>query len=69
MFDNGVWRRRYNYELYKLLKYVDIIKSIELNKIRSEGHIVRMGSSKTIFEFLLPLSIRKVPEADQKING
>lgn len=37
--ENGLWRKRYNHELYKDL---DIIKTIKLNCLRWVGHVFRM---------------------------
>jgi hypothetical protein len=36
---DGVWRRRYNKELYTLFNDVHIIKRIKINRLRWAGHV------------------------------
>ena len=38
---NGVWRRRYNFELYSLFKGVDVVESIKINRLRLVGNVMR----------------------------
>ena len=40
--DSGYWRRRYNFDHYKLFRDVNVLKFIKLNKMRWTGHILRM---------------------------
>ena len=37
--DSGNWRRRYNLELYKFFRDVDILKFIKQNRMIWAGHI------------------------------
>jgi hypothetical protein len=39
---NGVWKIKYNDEVYKLLKEPNIVQSIKINRLRWLGHIRRM---------------------------
>jgi hypothetical protein len=39
---NGVWRIKYNDELYSLCKDLDIVRVIKVVRIRWLGHLVRM---------------------------
>ena len=39
--DSGNWRRRYNFELYKLFRDVNVLKFIKLNRMRWAGDIMR----------------------------
>lgn len=43
--DNGVWRRRYNFELYEKYKQVakgrDVVTSIRIGRLRWAGHVNR----------------------------
>jgi hypothetical protein len=39
--NDGVWRRLYNKELYSLFNDVDIIKIINISRLRWVGHVVR----------------------------
>lgn len=40
--ENGIWRSRYNHELYKLYNGPDIVKVIKVGQLRSLGHLFRM---------------------------
>jgi hypothetical protein len=40
--ENGVWRIKYNVELYGLYKDLDIVRVIKVSMIRWLGHLVRM---------------------------
>jgi hypothetical protein len=46
--DKGTWRKRYNYELYKLFNEPDIIKHIKINRLSWAGHIIRMENSRRV---------------------
>ena len=39
--DNGVWRKRYNQELYALFKDVEISRFIKLTRLQWAGHVRR----------------------------
>jgi hypothetical protein len=36
--DKGQWRRRYNFELYKLHVEPDLVKYIKINRLKWAGH-------------------------------
>jgi dissimilatory sulfite reductase (desulfoviridin) alpha/beta subunit len=38
----GIWRTRYNSELYKLCDEIDLVKVIKLGILRWLGHLFRM---------------------------
>jgi hypothetical protein len=40
--ENGIWRLRYNHELYKLYNEPDIVKVIKVGWLRWLGHLFRM---------------------------
>jgi hypothetical protein len=40
--ENGVWRIKYNNELYSLYKDLDIVRVITVARLRWLGHLVRM---------------------------
>ena len=42
LMDRGVWRIRYNVELYKLYDYVTLSTLIRLKRMTWAGHVVRM---------------------------
>jgi hypothetical protein len=41
--ENGLWRRRYNFELYQLYTDPDIVKFVKVQRLRWAGHIARMS--------------------------
>lgn len=46
VFENGVWRRRYNFELYQLYNEPDIVKAIKINRLRWVGHLERKDETE-----------------------
>jgi hypothetical protein len=46
--DKSTWRKRYNYEFYKLFNEPDIIKYIKINRLSWAGHIIRMENNRTV---------------------
>jgi hypothetical protein len=40
--ENGVWRIKYNDEVYSLCKALDIVRVMKVARIRWLGHLVRM---------------------------
>jgi hypothetical protein len=45
--ENGIWRKRYNYELYEKLNEPNIINYIKVKRLAWAGHLMRMND-KTI---------------------
>ncbi|GFT92480.1 uncharacterized protein TNCV_1053801 [Trichonephila clavipes] len=45
--ENGTWRRRSNFELYRSYKEPDIVNFIKVQRIKWAGHIVRMDEDHT----------------------
>ncbi|GFS73798.1 endonuclease-reverse transcriptase [Trichonephila clavipes] len=48
--ENVLGRQRHNFELYKLFKEADVIKSIKIGCLRFTGHICRMDLSSLAFK-------------------
>jgi hypothetical protein len=46
--ENGTWRRRYNYELYKLFNESDIIGYIKVKRLKWAGHLIRATENRII---------------------
>jgi hypothetical protein len=44
--DKGQWRRRCNFELYKLYDEPDLVKCIKINRLKWAGHIMRMDNNR-----------------------
>jgi hypothetical protein len=44
--DKGQWRRRYNFELYKLYDEPDLVKYIKINRLKWAGHVMRMDNNR-----------------------
>ena len=41
--EEGIWRIRYNFELYQLYKSPDVVTSLKISRLRWLGHVQRMG--------------------------
>jgi hypothetical protein len=48
--ENGVWRIKYNVELYSLYEGLDIVGVIQVTRIRWLGHLVRMDENSACKE-------------------
>jgi hypothetical protein len=44
--DKGQWRRRYNFELYKLHDEPDLVKYIKINRLKLAEHFMRMDNNR-----------------------
>ncbi|CAG9834596.1 unnamed protein product, partial [Diabrotica balteata] len=51
--ENGVWRRRYNFELYRIYQEPDIVKHIKIGRLRWVGHVMRMEQTDPARKTLL----------------
>jgi hypothetical protein len=59
--ENGVWRKRYNHELYELFNEPDIVKYIKINRLGWAGHVIHMDNNRTVEKVFntKPIGIRK----------
>ena len=48
--ENGVWRSRYNDELYSLYGEADIVKDIKISRLRWPGHVIRTGKDNILYK-------------------
>jgi hypothetical protein len=52
--ESEMWSRRYNFEVYRLYKEPDIVKTIKIGRLRWIGHVMRMDVDdpvrKTLFQ-------------------
>ena len=46
--DRGEWRIRWNQELYDIYDDIDVVKRIQIQRIRWLGHVARMDSSNPV---------------------
>jgi hypothetical protein len=46
--ENGTWRRRYNYESYKLFNESDIIGYIKVKRLDWAGHLIHVSENRII---------------------
>ena len=46
--ENGIWRRRYNHELYELFKDSDIVNYIKVKRLAWAGHLTRVSNERTL---------------------
>jgi hypothetical protein len=46
--ENGTWRRRYNYELYKAFNESGIIGYIKVKRLKWTGHLIRASENRII---------------------
>jgi hypothetical protein len=60
--ENGVWRKRYNHELYELFNEPDIVKYIKINRLGWAGHVMCMDTNMTVKKVFntKPVGIRKI---------
>ena len=52
IFENEIWRKRFNRELYEMLKDSDIINFIKINRLRWAGHVAWMDDKEIIKRIL-----------------
>jgi hypothetical protein len=60
--ENGVWRKRYDHELYELFNEPDIVKYIKINRLGWAGRVIlRMDNNRTVKKVFntKPVGIRK----------
>jgi hypothetical protein len=44
--DKGQWRRRYNFEIYKLYDEPELVKYININRLKWAEHVMRMNNDR-----------------------
>jgi hypothetical protein len=59
--ENGVWRKRYNRELYELFNKPDIVIYIKIKRLGWAGHVIRMDNNRKVEKVFntKPIGIRK----------
>ena len=48
--DRGIWRIRFNGELYKLYDYIALSTLIRLKRLKWAGHVARMEGGRKVLE-------------------
>jgi hypothetical protein len=51
--ENGLWRKLHNDELHYLYYSPNIIRAIKSRRMRSAGHVARMGEGRDIYRVLI----------------
>ena len=46
--ENGIWRKRYNYELYEMFNDSDIVVHIKVKRLAWAGHLMCMSDGRTL---------------------
>jgi hypothetical protein len=69
--DNGVWRKRYNHELYELFNEPDIVKYIKINTLGWAGHVICVDNNRTVKKVFnaKPIGIRKIGRPKLRWEG
>ena len=63
MEENGVWRKRYNHELYSLFKEPDIVKFIKIRRLEWSGHVLRASDQR-----IMKKVFKTMPEGTRKVG-
>ncbi|GFW58015.1 uncharacterized protein TNCV_2741611 [Trichonephila clavipes] len=69
--ENGMWRRKSNFELYQSYNESDIVTFIKIHRIKWAGHVVRMNESRTIKKVFnaQPIGTRRKGRSNRWIDG
>jgi hypothetical protein len=51
--ENGIWRKRYNHELYNLYNDVESSKKAKISRMKSAGHVLRMNDEEPAKKLML----------------
>jgi hypothetical protein len=51
--ESGMWRRKYNFELYRVYKEPDTVKTIKIGRLRWIGHVMLMDVDDPVRKTLL----------------
>jgi hypothetical protein len=46
--ETGIWRKRYNYELYEIFNEPNIVNYIQVERLAWAGHLVGLNNDKTL---------------------
>jgi hypothetical protein len=57
----GDWRKLHNEELHKLYSSTNIIRIIKSRRMRSAGHVLRMGEKRNVYKVMVGKSEGKSP--------
>jgi hypothetical protein len=60
--ENGMWRKRYNHELYVLFNEPDIVKYIKINRLGWAEHVILVDNNRTVKKVFntRPIGISKI---------
>jgi hypothetical protein len=66
--EGGMWRRRYNFERYRLYKELDIVKTIKIGRLRWIGHFMRIDVDDPSGRHCLKNLLDSVGEGDLDVE-
>jgi hypothetical protein len=46
--ENGIWRKRYKYELYETFNEPNVVTYIKIKRLEWAGHLVRLNNDRTL---------------------
>jgi len=52
--ENGIWRKRYNYELHEMFNDSDIVVHIKVKRLAWAGHLMRISDERTLKKIFNP---------------
>jgi hypothetical protein len=60
--ESGVWRKRYNRELYELFNEINIVKYVRINRLGWAGQVICMDNNRIVKRVFntKPIGIRKI---------
>jgi hypothetical protein len=69
VWDWGIWKNRYNFELYKLYKQTKLIPAVKISGIRWDGHVQRIEEKHMDNRLLMqkPVSNEKEEDHNQDV--
>jgi len=64
ILENGMWRRRHNFELERELRGLTVCGIVKLSRLRWAGHVVRMGDTRTP-----KIVLTRTPEGRRRVGA
>jgi hypothetical protein len=65
----GGWRKLHNEERHNLYSSPSIIREMKLRRMRSAGHVARMGEKRNAYRILVGKPEKRDHKEDQDVDG